>query len=216
MFGSLALAIIWMSQPLLVGHDVALRWIQGEGATTCITDRELAAAVTTRLGGASEHGRARIVIEGDIATTGSGWTAAIRTADDHGVVLGQRELHEPTADCRAIDDKLVLVIALIALSQFVGTAIGGSLGAGLRCFKDSVSSDAAHLHLHESVAATAQQADVYVWAVAHARAPDYWFPRSCPRALAWVDDHTTDDDRNGIIGAGCGERVHTTSGRSGT
>src|SRR5450432_3343265 len=113
MFGSLALAIIWMSQPLLVGHDVALRWIQGEGATTCITDRELAAAVTTRLGGASEHGRARIVIEGDIATTGSGWTAAIRTADDHGVVLGQRELHEPTADCRAIDDKLVLVIALI-------------------------------------------------------------------------------------------------------
>jgi len=113
MFGSLAFAIIWMSQPLLVGHDVALRWARGEGATTCIGDQELAAAVTARLGSASDHGRARIVIDGDIAPTGSGWTAAIHTADDHGAVLGQRELHEPTADCRAIDDKLVLVIALI-------------------------------------------------------------------------------------------------------
>ena len=111
MFGSL-FAIIWMS-PLLVGHDVALRWTQSAGASTCIGDRDLAAAVTARLGGASNHGRARIVIDGDIAPTGTGWTAAIRTADDHGAVLGQRELHEAASDCRAIDDKLVLVIALI-------------------------------------------------------------------------------------------------------
>ncbi|HET9991025.1 MAG TPA: hypothetical protein VFQ65_20980, partial [Kofleriaceae bacterium] len=112
MFGALASAIIWMA-PLLVGHDVALRWIQSEGASACIGDRELAAAVTARLGGASNHGRARIVISGDIAPAGSGWTAAIRTEDDHGGVLGQRDLHESSSDCRAIDDKLVLVIALI-------------------------------------------------------------------------------------------------------
>ncbi|WP_305788309.1 DUF6886 family protein [Symbioplanes lichenis] len=36
------------------------------------------------------------------------------------------------------------------------------------------------------VAATAQQPEAYVWAVDAARAPDYWFPRQCPRAMAWA------------------------------
>lgn len=112
MFGSLAFAIIWMT-PLTIGHDVALQWVQHDGASTCIGDRELAAAVTARLGNAGAHGQTKLVIAGEIAPSGSGWTAAIHTADEHGVVLGQRDLHEPAADCRALDDKLVLVIALI-------------------------------------------------------------------------------------------------------
>ena len=112
MFGSLALAIIWMT-PLTIGHDVALQWVQRDGAATCIGDRELAAAVTARLGNAPTHGQTRLVIDGEIAPSGAGWTAAIHTADEHGVALGQRDLHEPAADCRALDDKLVLVIALI-------------------------------------------------------------------------------------------------------
>lgn len=58
------------------------------------------------------------------------------------------------------------------------------------------------------VAATAQQPQAYVWAVDYARAPDYWFPRQCPRAMAWVRDTTTEADRDRIIGAGCGDRVH--------
>jgi hypothetical protein len=58
------------------------------------------------------------------------------------------------------------------------------------------------------VAATAQQPEAYVWAVDHQRAPDYWFPRQCPRAMAWPDPDTTDTDRDRIIGAGCGDRVH--------
>lgn len=58
------------------------------------------------------------------------------------------------------------------------------------------------------VAKTAQQATAYVWAVGHDRAPDYWFPRQCPRAMAWVGPSTTDNDRDRIIGAGCGTRVH--------
>jgi hypothetical protein len=37
------------------------------------------------------------------------------------------------------------------------------------------------------LAATAQVPDPYVWAVDAQRAPDYWFPRQCPRAMAWVD-----------------------------
>jgi Family of unknown function (DUF6886) len=58
------------------------------------------------------------------------------------------------------------------------------------------------------VARTAQQSTPYVWAVGHDRAPDYWFPRQCPRAMAWVGPGTTRDDRLRIIGDGCGTRVH--------
>ncbi|MEV4051158.1 DUF6886 family protein [Amycolatopsis sp. NPDC049688] len=54
------------------------------------------------------------------------------------------------------------------------------------------------------VAATARQPEAYVWAVDAARAPDYWFPRQCPRALAWVLPSTTDADR-AWLGA---DRVH--------
>ncbi|MGW4058925.1 DUF6886 family protein [Amycolatopsis sp. NPDC004747] len=54
------------------------------------------------------------------------------------------------------------------------------------------------------VAATAQQPEAYVWAVDAARAPDYWFPRQCPRALAWVTPETAEADRV-WLGA---ERVH--------
>lgn len=58
------------------------------------------------------------------------------------------------------------------------------------------------------VAATAVQPEAYVWAVDYHRAPDYWFPRQCPRAMAWVSHTTSDTDRDRIIGAGCGDRVH--------
>jgi hypothetical protein len=58
------------------------------------------------------------------------------------------------------------------------------------------------------VARTAQLPGAYVWAVDAARAPDYWFPRQCPRAMAWATPTSTDPDRNQIIGTGCGSRVH--------
>ncbi|MFT7839145.1 hypothetical protein Q5530_23635 [Saccharothrix sp. BKS2] len=45
------------------------------------------------------------------------------------------------------------------------------------------------------VAATARQPDAYVWAVDHGRAPDYWFPRQCPRAMAWAEATTDAGDR---------------------
>jgi hypothetical protein len=48
----------------------------------------------------------------------------------------------------------------------------------------------------------------YVWTVGYDRAPDYWFPRQCPRAMAWVGPSTTPEDRDRIIGAGSGTRVH--------
>jgi hypothetical protein len=47
-----------------------------------------------------------------------------------------------------------------------------------------------------------------VWAVDTAIAPAYWFPRDCPRVLAWVIAGTTVADRARIIDPGGGERVH--------
>jgi hypothetical protein len=58
------------------------------------------------------------------------------------------------------------------------------------------------------VAASAQQPEAYVWAVDTERAPDYWFPRDCPRAMAWVTPSTTDADRERVLGPGGGDRVH--------
>jgi hypothetical protein len=58
------------------------------------------------------------------------------------------------------------------------------------------------------VAATAQQPEAYVWAVAADRAPDYWFPRDCPRAMAWTTPTTSPSDRDLVLGPGGGERVH--------
>lgn len=48
----------------------------------------------------------------------------------------------------------------------------------------------------------------YVWAVDAERAPAYWFPRQCPRAMTWRTPTTTEDDADRILGPGGGDRVH--------
>jgi hypothetical protein len=58
------------------------------------------------------------------------------------------------------------------------------------------------------VAKTSAEPDPHVWAVDADHSPSYWFPRQCPRAMAWVRPGTTDLDRERIVGAGCGVRVH--------
>ena len=57
------------------------------------------------------------------------------------------------------------------------------------------------------VAATSQHAEAHVWAVDESRAPDFWFPRQCPRAMAWTTDASTPADRDRILGPGGGERL---------
>ncbi|MDT0266041.1 hypothetical protein RM844_07005 [Streptomyces sp. DSM 44915] len=58
------------------------------------------------------------------------------------------------------------------------------------------------------VAARALQSEALVWAVDAARAPDYWFPRQCPRAMVWAKPSSSGADRQRLIGDGGGERVH--------
>ena len=57
------------------------------------------------------------------------------------------------------------------------------------------------------VAATARQPERYVWAVDAEQAPAYWFPRQCPRAMAWRGRKTSDPDCATILGPGA-PRVH--------
>ncbi|RCK71101.1 hypothetical protein DT076_01120 [Desertihabitans brevis] len=57
------------------------------------------------------------------------------------------------------------------------------------------------------VAATARQPEAYVWAVDAARCPDYWFPRQCPRAMAWREPGTDPGVADRLLGRRT-ERVH--------
>jgi len=56
------------------------------------------------------------------------------------------------------------------------------------------------------VAVTARQPEPYVWAVDEEQAPAYWFPRQCPRAMAWAGERTTEADRATVLGPSW--RVH--------
>jgi hypothetical protein len=45
------------------------------------------------------------------------------------------------------------------------------------------------------VAATARQPEAYVWALDAEQAQSYWFPRQCPRVLAWPGPETSRSGR---------------------
>ncbi len=68
------------------------------------------------------------------------------------------------------------------------------------------SEDPTIVEFRPHVAATARVAGAYVWAVDHERAPSYWFPRQCPRVLAWAGPSSTAGDVARILGAS--PRVH--------
>lgn len=93
-----------------------LHWTRGPGAEQCIDQASLGAAVEVRLGRPLHAGDGPIdrVIEGrvDPIATG-GYRVRISVEDDQRASVGERELVDPSADCRDLDDKLVLVIALI-------------------------------------------------------------------------------------------------------
>jgi hypothetical protein len=61
---------------------------------------------------------------------------------------------------------------------------------------------------HPHVAGTARVGTPYVWAVDGPRAPGYWFPRQCPRVLAWPTARSDPLDVERILGPGGGDRVH--------
>jgi hypothetical protein len=83
------------------------------GAEACIDARALSSAVELRLGRAVFTTDApEVIIEAHVRPANTGWHAAIAIRGADGTSIGQRELEEPAPDCRALDDALVLVVAL--------------------------------------------------------------------------------------------------------
>ena len=90
----------------------ALRWTRAPGAETCIDAEALSIAVEARLGRAVfvRTEQPAVIIEAHVSP---GWRVAIAVRGADGSAIGERVLDEAAADCHALDDALVLVIALI-------------------------------------------------------------------------------------------------------
>ena len=95
----------------------SLAWVRMPGAETCIDARALAQAVELRLGRPAfvAPTRGDVAIEARIERLQSpdAWHATITVFDDAGARTGLRELRTDRAECRAIDEELELVIALL-------------------------------------------------------------------------------------------------------
>ena len=95
----------------------SLSWVRLPGAEGCIDSRALAEVVERRIGRAAlvSPARAERAIEGRVEPGKDGvrWRVTLAVAGESGAVLGTREIEEAAADCRAMDDTLALVIALM-------------------------------------------------------------------------------------------------------
>ena len=95
----------------------SLAWVRMPGAEACIDARALMQAVELRLGRAAfvapTRGEAAIEARIERLQSPDAWHATITVFDATGARTGLRELQTERADCRAIDDELELVIALL-------------------------------------------------------------------------------------------------------
>lgn len=100
---------------MILSPGYELQWQRAPGAEACIEARELGAAVGARVGREVFAGAeaAALVIDGEVRPAADGWHVAIAIRDRAGAARGGRELDIAGADCRAIDEPLTLVLALI-------------------------------------------------------------------------------------------------------
>src|ERR1700734_3864403 len=89
----------------------SLAWVRSEGADACIGNKELAEAVERILGRRVfvSASAADVVVEGRIDRAAGGWKATARISDEHGTLLGSRELASAAEDCRAMDGSIAFV-----------------------------------------------------------------------------------------------------------
>ena len=95
----------------------SLAWVRLPGAEACIDGRALSQAVERRLGRAAfvAPSRGDVAIEARIERLHDpdAWHATITVFDATGARTGFRELQTERTECRAIDEELELVIALL-------------------------------------------------------------------------------------------------------
>lgn len=106
----------------------ALGWVRQAGAESCMGTRELAQAVEQRLGRPVfvSAAAAEVFIEGRIEPAASppGFHAHLALASQGGDILGMRDLDTREASCRAFDEELALVVALLIDPNAALTAPG--------------------------------------------------------------------------------------------
>ena len=103
--------------PSAKARTSSLAWVRSDEADSCIGGKELAEAVEHVLGRRVfvSASAADVAVEGhvDRSTGGPGWKATLRISDDHGTVLGNRDLESQATDCREMDRSLAFVIAVM-------------------------------------------------------------------------------------------------------
>lgn len=99
-----------------VERTSSLGWVRLPGAEPCIAAQVLAERVEARLGRSVfvPASSADLNVEGRVERTAdpAGWRATVVVSDRAGNVLGERTVPAAGDDCHAIDEGLVLVIAL--------------------------------------------------------------------------------------------------------
>lgn len=90
----------------------ALEWTRGDGAEDCIGADTLRAEVEARLGRSVFAAGSPLVVLGRIAGVDRGFRVEIALSF-RGTVVGRRVLESDRARCRALDDSLALMIALL-------------------------------------------------------------------------------------------------------
>jgi len=105
-----------------------LNWVRLPGGEGCIAAQELAQRVEARAGRVlfTTASDAEIFLTGSIAPVqGGGFRALLQVTDAAGAVFGERELSSAVEDCRALDEAIVVVIAvtLYPRSDLVGAGI---------------------------------------------------------------------------------------------
>jgi hypothetical protein len=117
-----AAAVVGLAMPAAAAPSAAARtsslaWVRSEGADACIGGKELAEAVERVLGRRVfvSASAADVAIEGRVDKVAgvAGWKATLRISDDHGTLLGSRDVESPAADCREMDASLAFVIAVM-------------------------------------------------------------------------------------------------------
>lgn len=90
-----------------------LELVTDEGASSCMSKRELEVAVERRLRRKVFREPAELDVKVRFTRIGNAWSAELALADSQGRELGRRALDTQAKDCSALDASLALVVALL-------------------------------------------------------------------------------------------------------
>ncbi|HEU4410125.1 MAG TPA: hypothetical protein VFS43_33025 [Polyangiaceae bacterium] len=117
--GACALAVVAATTPARADpprpKTYALGWVRLDGAERCIGQRELAASVEGVLGrrAFAPAAQAELTVEGRVGPRPGGFRATLQLSDPRGALLSRRDLSVDGPNCRALDEKLKLALALL-------------------------------------------------------------------------------------------------------